>query len=179
LQADIKSAEAQTAFLREQLDGTRVVSPATGIVATSSRLLKEMSRQFVKKGDLIAKVYDFKTVTAQILISEKEIGGVRVGQRVELRARAYPNQRFQGTITSIATSARGGSGAEQPVSATSSSSATETKSVLVSTEIDNQSLLLKPEMTGQAKIFCGQRRVLDLVTRRAVQTLKVDFWSWW
>jgi len=40
-------------------------------------------------------------------------------------------------------------------------------------------LLLKPEMTGQAKIFCGQRRVLDLVTRRAVQTLKVDFWSWW
>src|SRR5437867_11105947 len=102
-----------------------------------------MSRQFVKNGDLIANVYDFKTVTAQILVSEKEIAGVRVGQKTELRARAYPSQTFQGTITSIATSARGSSGAEQPVSATSSS-ATETKTIVVTTQIDNQSLLLKP-----------------------------------
>jgi len=53
------------------------------------------------------------------------------------------------------------------------------KSVTITTEIDNNSLLLKPEMTGQAKIFCGERRLLDLVTRRIARTVKVEFWSWW
>ena len=131
-----------------------------------------MTGQLVKKGDLIAKVYDFKTVAAQILVSEKEIEGVNVGQPVVLRARAYPNQTFRGTVTEIATSARGNSGE-------TSSSSTEAKLILVTTQIDNESLLLKPEMTGQAKIFTGRWRILDLVTRRAMQTVKVDFWSWW
>ncbi len=172
LQADIASSDAQRVLLREQLDRTRVLSPATGVVATSSRVLKEMTGQLLKKGDLIAKVYDFKTVAAQILVSEKEIEGVNVGQPVVLRARAYPNQTFRGTVTEIATSARGNSGE-------TSSSSTEAKLILVTTQIDNESLLLKPEMTGQAKIFTGRWRILDLVTRRAMQTVKVDFWSWW
>jgi multidrug resistance efflux pump len=136
-----------------------------------------MNGQLVKKGDLIAKVYDFKTVTAQILVSEKEIAGVRVGQQVALRARAYPSETFRGTVTAIATSARGSSDNEQ--AATTSSGATEAKTIIVTTQIDNQSLLLKPEMTGQAKIFCGPRRILDLITKNAAQTLKIDFWSWW
>ena len=178
VQAEIKSSEAQQAFLQEQLDGTRVLSPAEGVVATSSRLLKEMNGKLVKKGDLIANVYEFKTVTAQILVSEKEIAPVRKGQRVELRARAYPNQSFEGVVTSIATSAGSGapSGGEEP---TPSSNGTEPQNVFVTTEIGNSLLLLKPEMTGQAKILCGPRRMLDLATRRASQTLKIDFWSWW
>jgi len=49
---------------------------------------------------------------------------------------------------------------------------------LITTQIDNHSLLLKPEMTGQAKILCGRRRALDLVTRRLAHTIKVEFWSW-
>ena len=51
--------------------------------------------------------------------------------------------------------------------------------ILVTTELENNSLLLKPEMTGRAKILCGKRRVLDLVTRRVARTLRVEFWSWW
>ena len=47
------------------------------------------------------------------------------------------------------------------------------------TRIDNHSLLLKPEMTGQAKIFCGRKRIFDLVRRRLARTIKVEFWSWW
>ena len=63
----------------------------------------------VKKGDLILKVYDVKTVTAQILVPEKNIDGVRVGETVVLRARAYPGAEFHGTVTSIAISAAGSS----------------------------------------------------------------------
>ena len=51
--------------------------------------------------------------------------------------------------------------------------------VLVSTELNNTPLLLKPEMTGHAKIYCGQQRLIDIVMRRLIRFLRVEFWSWW
>jgi hypothetical protein len=45
--------------------------------------------------------------------------------------------------------------------------------------MENPSLLLKPEMTGNAKIFCGRRRLVDLLTRRVARYIRVEFWSWW
>jgi hypothetical protein len=50
--------------------------------------------------------------------------------------------------------------------------------VLVNTEIDNQAQLLKPEMTGQARIDCGQRRVVDVVLWHITRYLRVDSFSW-
>jgi len=137
----------------------------------------------VKKGDLILKIYDFKTVTAQILVPEKDIEGVRVGEKVVLRARAYPGEEFQGQVMSIAISAEGNSGSAASqaslVPAASSNSAGSNKTILVTTEIVNRDMLLKSEMTGFAKISCGQRRVIDLIARRIARTVKVEFWSLW
>ncbi len=90
-----------------------------------------------------------------------------MGQPVILKARAYPEKSFYGKVTSIAptvTTEDDGRGA---------------RTILVTTEIDNASLLLKPEMTGNAKIFCGKRRIFDLMTRRLVRYIRVEFWSWW
>jgi hypothetical protein len=58
-------------------------------------------------------------------------------------------------------------------------SANATTAVRVTTEIDNSSGLLKPGMTGMAKIYCGDQRIIDLVTRRLSRTFRVEFWSWW
>jgi hypothetical protein len=38
---------------------------------------------------------------------------------------------------------------------------------------------LKPEMTGNAKIYCGQRRLYEIVFRRLIRFVRVEFWSWW
>jgi hypothetical protein len=51
--------------------------------------------------------------------------------------------------------------------------------VLVTTEIENGSLLLKPDMTGRAKISCGDRSIFDVLTRRLARVIRVEFWSWW
>jgi len=111
------------------------------------------------------KICDNKHM-AEISIPEKEIADVGLRSRVVLKFRAYPEKRFQGTVISIASTAakqeeRGG------------------PTVLVTTELDNNSLLLKPMMTGLAKIYCGKRRVIDLVTRRLRRYIRVEFWSWW
>jgi multidrug resistance efflux pump len=183
--AQIEQFKADQRHLGEQRRMLTVYSPSTGVVATPTLQLKQLTHQLVKKGDLIAKVFDLRTVTAQIAVDEKDIADVRVDQKVVLRARAYPNEVFDGTVNFVSTSVLGNAassasgGEAAPLSTTSSSSSGTKRTILVTTQIDNHSLLLKPEMTGQAKILCGRRRALDLLTRRLAHAVKVEFWSWW
>lgn len=185
--AQIEQLKADQRHLGEQRRMLTVYSPSTGVVATPTLQLKQLTHQLVKKGDLIAKVFDLRTATVQIAIDEKDIADVHVNQQVVLRARAYPDEVFYGTVDFVSISVlgstgSGGSGSSEaaPLPVTSSSSSSSTKgTILVTSQIDNHSLLLKPEMTGQAKILCGRRRALDLVKRRLAHTLKVEFWSWW
>jgi multidrug efflux pump subunit AcrA (membrane-fusion protein) len=179
--AEISRLHGHRQYLREQLSLLDVLSPASGIVATPSRQLKEKRNELVRKGDLILKIYDFKTVIAQILVSEKDIDGIHIGQRVVARARAFPYREFDGRVASIATSAQspGGSAEQTLTSAVVSDPNTTNKTILVATELVNSDLLLKSEMTGVAKISCGQKRVIDLIKRRIARTFKVELWSWW
>jgi hypothetical protein len=84
-----------------------------------------------------------------------------------LKARAYPHRSFEGVVKSLA-----------PI-ATTATAPHEQTTVRVITQIENSSLLLKPEMTGNAKIYCGEQRLLDIVSRRLIRFVKVEFWSWW
>jgi putative peptide zinc metalloprotease protein len=187
MKATLASFQTQHSYLEEQVQLMRVLSPASGIVATPARQLMEMKHQLVKKGDLIAKVFELKTITAEMVVSERDIADVKVGQEIILKARAYPEMTFQGKVTAIAIAAQANlsssstalSQLQGSTPATVPRSAVAQKTVTITSEIDNSSLLLKPEMTGQAKISCGKRRLLDLVTRRIARTIKVEFWSWW
>ncbi len=188
-QEEIDAAEAEIARLRaqrdyqaEQLRLVNVVTPIAGVITTPTRQLRGMIGQQVNKGDLIAEVHELKTITAEIAISEKEIGDVHVGQTVFVKARAYPEQTFAGTVTSIATAVTGNSRAPivNGASATTTPNTPEgDRMILVTTQLDNTSYLLKPEMTGKAKIYCGGRSIFDLITRRLARTVRVEFWSWW
>src|SRR5207248_1170484 len=87
--ADLDRLEAQASYLDQQVKLARVRSPADGIIATPSRQLKEMVHQLVKKGDLIAKVYELRSIEAETPVLEKEIADVQIGQTVALKVRAY------------------------------------------------------------------------------------------
>jgi multidrug resistance efflux pump len=77
-----------------------LVTPHAGVVATPR--VKERVGQYVQKGDLIAKVLELSTVTAEIEIPEGEIADVRAGQEVLLKARAPPGRTFSGKVIAIA-----------------------------------------------------------------------------
>jgi putative peptide zinc metalloprotease protein len=164
-QAEIARLEAAHRHLTEQLGLTVVRSPVNGIITTPK--LDETVGQHVNKGDLIAEVHELKTVTAEIAIPEQEIADVQVGQRVVLKARPYPQDSLEGRVTAIA-----------PI-ATEEYESPSGRRVLVTSQIDNTALRLKPQMTGNAKIFCGEQRIWDLLTRRLARYVRVEFWSWW
>jgi hypothetical protein len=46
---------------------------------------------------------------------------------------------------------------------------------VVRSEVKNENNLLKPEMMGYARIYAGERRVIDLMTRRVIKWVKTDF----
>jgi multidrug resistance efflux pump len=165
LDASIRRLLANRSYVQEELAALDIVSPIAGIIATPK--LKQLIGQQVKKGDLVAKVLELNTVTAEIAVPEKEISDVQIGQAVVLRTRAYPDTNFKGTVAFIA-----------PTVLKPEPELME-RFVTVTTVLDNSKLRLKPDMTGNAKILCGQHSLFELVTRRFKRYLRVEFWSWW
>jgi putative peptide zinc metalloprotease protein len=165
-EATIQALRAHEQFLSQQLQSLDIYSPIDGVVTTHK--LQEKLRETIKKGDLVTEVYAMKTVNVEIAVPEKEIGEVRIGQKVVLKARAYPGETFEGSVISIA-----------PVATLPTEEWSPDRTVLVTTQLDNSSGLLKPEMTGHGKIYCGEYKLIELTTRRLVRYLRVEFWSWW
>ena len=173
--AAVGGLEAQRRYLESELRQVTVRSPVAGTVATPTKELAALVGQEVRQGDLIAKVYELNRLTIEVSVPEREIAAVRVGQPVALKARAYPDRTFRGVVTAIATSAD----AEPPATEGASATARNPRTILVTSEIDNGSLLLKPGMSGEAKVFGDRLRLVDIVLRRLALTVKVNLWSWW
>ena len=165
-EAEIASLDVQQRYLEGQIQRVLIRSPHAGVITTPK--MKQKIGQKVEQGELIAKVHELKIITAEIDISELEIADVKLGQQVVLKARSYPAEDFYGTVLSIA-----------PAAISDEENTAGAKIIRVTSKIDNEDILLKSQMTGNAKIFCGKRRLFDLVTRRLVRYIRVEFWSWW
>jgi multidrug resistance efflux pump len=163
--AELTRLEARARHVDGQLERVLLVSPIAGVVTTPK--LDERIGEYVQRGELVAEVHALETVTVEIAVPERQISDVEVGQRVDLKARAFPGRTFEGAVTAIA-----------PVVTKPELHYAE-RSVTVTTRLENRDWLLKPQMTGTAKIRCGERRVLELLTRRLAGYLRVEFWSLW
>ena len=163
--AELARLEAERGYVARQLELLVIHSPIDGIVTTAKP--QEKIGELVERGDLILEIHEYRTAIGEILISEKDIGEVRLGQEVTLKARAYPGRSFTGVVTAIAATAM----AEEE--------GLKRKVVRVNTEVENGDLALKPEMTGYGKIYVGDRRLIEIVSRRFVRFFRVEFWSWW
>jgi multidrug resistance efflux pump len=157
---------AQREHLLEQLRRAEIRSPAAGVVTTPRP--REKLGEYVAKGDLLVEVHELDRIRAEIAVPEQEIGDVRVGQPVVLKARAFPGTSFEGRVTAIA-----------PAAVKDTEAAWRGRTVRVTTAIENPAQRLRPEMTGTAKIYCGSRRIGELVTRRLARYVRVEVWSWW
>jgi len=165
LEAGLQALTVQAHYLETQLQLLTIRSPASGVITTPK--LKEKIGQHVTKGDFIAKVHEMKTVTVEISVSEKDIAEVRMGQPVVVKARAYPQLSFLGSVASIA-----------PV-AMQEDQGRQERTIVVRANLDNSQMLLKPGMSGHAKIYCGQHPILNLLIRRILHFIRVEVWSWW
>jgi multidrug resistance efflux pump len=164
MQEEIAHSEAELEHVESELARVWVTAAHGGTVTTPK--LRERIGEYVKPGDLIAEVHALQTVTAEISLPEQDVGEVQVGRRGVVRLRAYPERAFEGRVVAIAPAA-----VEIP--------GMRGRIVKATIELANPQGLLKPAMTGYARIACGRRSALDLLTRGLRRFIRLEFWSWW
>jgi len=150
-EADIRAIEAKIVRLESQRAANNILAPIDGIVVA------------VKTGKDILTLARTDTMRVRIPVPEKEISPVKVGQMVRLKARGYPDKTFEGVVTKI--SGQTETGEIQPV-------------FVITAEAPNTLALMKPGMTGRAKIYCDKWPIAKIVLWRAIRWFRVEFWSW-
>lgn len=149
---EIKRWEERLEFLESQVSDSQIKSPIRGMVTSISY-----------DGNLLS-ISNIDTVRVLIQVSEKDLDVLQLGQKVKLKVQSYPFLSFWGKVTKISQMA--------DISGPK-------KIFPVTCKIENPEHLLKPGMTGYAKVFCGKRSLFTLLTRRIVRYFRVEVWSWW
>jgi putative peptide zinc metalloprotease protein len=158
--AEIEELEAKANFLEAQVSASQIKSPIFGVV-TSLSSEKNSSPSF---GSLGLSIANLDSMWVLMKVSEKDWDALKEGQNVKLKVKSYPFSSFWGKVFKISQKAE----------------KDQAKNVFrVTCKIENENLLLKPGMSGYAKIYCGKRNILNLLTRRIVSYLRVEVWSWW
>ena len=163
--AGIRSQEAIVDNFRGNVKRTALVSPISGYITTPG--IDRLYGRYLQPGqrDLVATIENTKNLIAEIDVPEEDIEGISVGSKVTLYTWSYPKREFEGAVTQIAPTAA----AEE---------VTLLKMVRVQTKIPNPDGVLKPEMTGYAKIEVGERPVWDILFRPFLRWLRLEVWSW-
>jgi putative peptide zinc metalloprotease protein len=159
-EADVNSLTKQVAILDQELGKTDIRAPIDGVVTTP--FVERKLNQHLDPGDELLHLANIAYVTVEMQVPEKEVADVQKGYPVTMKARSLPAVDWNGRVNFIAPVAQTIGGQQM---------------VPVRSELQNDDLLLKPEMTGVAKIYCGDRRIIDLATRRLIRWVRTEFWD--
>jgi len=106
-QRRVEAQRAAVAQAGERRSYATIASPINGVVLPYSREQPRLREpgDLVRPGDEILKLGDFSQVKVVILVSDKDISKIRVGQSVQVSLDAFSNESFSGQITRISPSA--------------------------------------------------------------------------
>jgi multidrug efflux pump subunit AcrA (membrane-fusion protein) len=153
--------QEETGYLEQLRDRLPVYSPVPGLVTTPR--LKEKVGQYVREGELICLVEEPASVEVEVTIPEEDVGRVRPGQVVALRARTLPLETVTGRVDRIASAAAPGDAQA---------------TVAVYCRLGDCRPELRPGMTGYGRVFTGPRPLGGILRDRAVRFLRTECWSW-
>lgn len=150
--AQLKQAQAALETARYNLDQSSIKAPSDGMVLR----IAAQEGENVSSGQTVVTICDLKKTWVAANIEEKKIGRIKVGQRVDVRIDAYPDEIFTGKVAAIG-------GAAQSVFAlipSESTSGNYTKVIQripVKIMVETKSILLKPGMSAQVEIHTGKQ----------------------
>ena len=99
LEAARETARKALEVVALNLEHTRIKSPITGVVA--KKWIHE--GDFISPGFPIFSVYDQENIYITANLEEVKMGGVKLGQTVDIEADAYPGTDFKGKVIKVGT----------------------------------------------------------------------------
>ena len=160
MRALIATLEARRDLIGRKQAQFALITPQAGTVFGEE--LPRLVGQYFAKGAEICRVADTRQLLLRIQVPERELGDVRVGHPVRLRARAYPDQVFRGVVSKIG----GESEPDQYGQAT----------YRVELTIENGEGMLRPGMTAFARIDFGRQVIGRILIHKIKQALRPEMW---
>jgi multidrug resistance efflux pump len=159
--AEIRELRRELEYRKAELERTSIRAPAAGRIITPN--LHHKLGSYLPVGGLLAELEDNRIVQAEIEVPEAEIGDVKIGAPVRLKAWGYSESTIEGLVTDIA-----------PVANMQQYGL----AVRVISDIPNPDGALKSQMTGYAKIQGPEMRAWEAFTRMLRRFFLIEFWSW-
>jgi multidrug resistance efflux pump len=167
-QADAKRAQAQARLwlLEKKIGDAKVLAPIDGTIVAGD--LKDRVGSSIKLGDPLMQLAQLSDMVVVAKVDDRDIKLIQdlrdAGKPVtgEIATKAYPGQPFAFTVERIVPLSQ----AEQGVNAFE-----------VRGRLDHSAAWMRPGMEGQARFDTGRRTLLDIGTRRLVDTVRL--WLWW
>ncbi|HQP30348.1 MAG TPA: efflux RND transporter periplasmic adaptor subunit [Deltaproteobacteria bacterium] len=129
---DLDKATAALALARERLDKTVVRSPLDGVV----RQRIATSGDFVRASVPILSIIQNDPLKLSFAIAEKDLGSVKVGQKVVFTVDAFPGSEFEGRLSVLYPSLD-----------------ERSRTLTVEALVPNDTLTLKPGLFARVKVF--------------------------
>ncbi len=158
-QAVIQKLKAEVARSDDLLERSRIHAPIQGTLTTYR--FQEKLGEYLEEGDLVCEIINDEKVVIEMPVPEKEIDVIQLGYRVKFKVRGYPHRSFEAKVAQIA-----------PVAQREANIST----ILIRATLDNEEHLLKPGMTGVAKVYCGQSFLSLILIRDIVRFIRTEFW---
>ncbi len=175
--------EAKVAEVRLDVEHLILRAKSDGVVLT--RELAKKTGHLLRPNELFCEIAPLNPMRILVALNEKQVRYVKKGQRVVLKANAYPGQTFNGiidmdpilffgeTIPAAFSARRSGDvpvfinakGADVPLE--------RTYQAVVA--VDNAEGLLRPGMTGQGKIYAGTHPWGQLVLQSIRDLISLDY----
>jgi len=150
--AEMRKLDAKIKYLEEQIDASNFLAPFDGKVVRSN-----------KSNELLTLI---RTDTLEVVVQapEEDIDILKPNQPMVLRVAGYPAISFGGKVAAI----------HELVTSDGKMSYFAATCIVA-----NRDGMLKPGMTGYAKIYCGRTNLASIAVRKILRFFRVEFWSWW
>jgi putative peptide zinc metalloprotease protein len=185
LQAEAMRAQYRSAMAQAERDHERMTLRTASGGRVLTRDLHTMAGRLIRPGETLCEIAPLDPIRIKIALSQKQVRYVKKGNRVALKANAYPGRTFLGQIasepllaighdlpTGLAKDRRGDvptafdrEGREIPLETT----------YIATVAVPNPDGLLRPGMTGAAKIEVGRYLNGRLVLQSILDWISLDF----
>jgi len=160
MRAFIETLEQRLDLLQRRQARLELVTPRVGTVFGEE--LPRQVGQYFPKGAEICRVAETHQLLLRLQVPETEIGDVRVGDPVRLKARAFPDQLFRGVVSKIG-------GESEP-------DEHRRMTYRVELTIENRAGLLRPGMTAFARIDFDRQMIGRILLHKLKQALRPELW---
>ena len=160
LKTKIVQIQAQINLLREQLLRTRLLAPIDGLVVSGD--LNQALGSPVKKGQVLFEIAPLGQYHVVLEVEEDDIRDIHVGQQGHLLLSSMVETPVAFTVTRITPVSVAGNGRNF---------------FRVEADMEFKSDLLRPGMTGVAKVAVEERKLIWIWTHKAFNWMRIKLWA--